>query len=118
MRALLNLSLSTFNSCAWSTPLVLAILKDLFQRFLPIAVHVLIFIVALLFDAFLIIAHSHLLDHRLPHLLAAAAVLALHDLDVSRWEHTTLRVDRRGTHYLWKSILSPSGWRLTVETLI
>jgi hypothetical protein len=94
--ALLDLSLTTFNGGAWSTPLILAILKHLFDRFLlPIllVVHLLIFIIALLLDALLIIAHSYLLDHRLPHLLAATAVLALHylgHLDVSWWEHATL----------------------------
>ncbi len=95
MRALLDLSLSTFHCCAWSTPLVLTILKHLFDRFLYIllVVYLLIFIIALLLNALLIIAHSHLLYHRLPHLLAAPAVLALHDLrhlDVSWREHTTL----------------------------
>jgi hypothetical protein len=120
--ALLDLSLTTFNGGAWSTPLILAIFKHLFDRFLPIllVVHLLIFIIALLLNALLIIAHSHLLDHRLPHLLAATAVLALHDLrhlDVSWRQHATLRVDGGGTHYLWKAILSPCGW-LTVETLI
>ena len=95
MIALLDLSLPTFNGGAWPTPLVLAIFKHLFHRFLPIllVVHFLILIIALLLDALLIIAHPHLLNHRLPHLLAATAVLALHDLghlDVSWREHATL----------------------------
>ena len=95
MRALLDLSLTTFNGGARSTPLVLAILKHLIGRLLLIllVVHLLIFIIALLFDAFLIVTHPHLLYHRLSHLLAATAVLALHDLghlDISGWEHATL----------------------------
>jgi hypothetical protein len=93
--ALLDLSLTTFNGGAWSTPVISAILKHLFDRFLLILLvkHLLIFIIALLLDALLIIAHSYLLDHRLPHLLAATAVLTLHDLghlDVSWWKHATL----------------------------
>ena len=96
MRALLDLSLPTFHCCAWSTPLVLTILKHLFDRLLLLTllvVHLLIFIIALLLNTLLIVAHSHLLYHRLSHLLAAPAVLALHDLrhlDVSWREHTTL----------------------------
>jgi hypothetical protein len=95
VRALLDLSLTTFNGGARSTPLVLAVLKHLLCRLLLVllVVHLLIFIIALLLDALLIVAHSHLLYHWLPHLFAATAVLALHDLghlDVSGWEHATL----------------------------
>lgn len=95
MSALLDFSLTTFHGGARSTPLILAVLKHLLCRLLLVLLvkHLLIFVIALLLDALLIIAHSHLLDHRLPHLLAATAVLALHDLGqlgVSWWEHATL----------------------------
>ena len=94
MIALLDLSLSTFNCGARSTPLVLTVLKHLLGRLLLIllVLHILVFIIALLLYAFLVVAHPHLLYHRLSHLLATTAVLALHDLghlDVSWWEHAT-----------------------------